>query len=156
MGDKRNAADRLDAVFAQHGDDFARITFEFRAARQERQTGGDGVASRRCIARHGDFAVEQTGAARKIERMNFQQAGGGIEEREAGVVMVNDAFEGGNDAAENFGDLAADHQNVVNLQENAQAVAFAGKLRLVGLRILEIERVVDGHGDLAGDALHEL
>src|SRR5438132_9262780 len=69
---------------------------------------------------------------------------------------MNDAFERRNDAAKNFRDLAADHKNIVDLQENAQAVAFAGELRLVGLRVLEIERVIDGHGDLAGDALHEL
>ena len=30
-----------------------------------------------------------------------------------------------------------------------------GELRLISLRGFEIERVVDGDGDLAGDALHE-
>ena len=155
-GDERNAADRLDAFIAEHGDDFARIPFEFRAAREKRQSGGDGVPSGRCIARHGDFAFEHTGAAGKIESMDFQQAGDGIKEREAGVVVVNDALERGNDAAKNFGDLAADHENVVDLQKHAQAVALAGELRLVSLRILKIKRVIDGYGDLAGDALHKL
>ena len=39
-------------------------------------------------------------AAGKIERVNFEQAVGGIEQREAGVVVMNDALERGDDAAE--------------------------------------------------------
>ena len=71
VGGEGNAADRLDAVASQRGDDFARVAFEFRTARKERQTGGDGVAGGRCVARHGDFALEETRPAGKIERMNF-------------------------------------------------------------------------------------
>ena len=89
------------------------------------------MAGGRCITPHSDFASQQTRAAGKIERMNFQQAGIGIEKRETGVVVVNDAFERGDDAAKNFTDLAADHQNIVDLQKNAQTVALAGELRLV-------------------------
>src|SRR5207253_10608661 len=141
VGDEGNAADRLDAVASQRGDDFARVAFEFCPAREERQTGGDGVARGRCVARHGDFPLDHSGADGEIECMNFQQAGVGIEKRQAGVIVMNDTLECGNDTSKNFRDLAADHQNVVDLQENAQAVALAGELRLVGLRILEIERV---------------
>src|SRR5207245_5184441 len=97
-----------------------------------------------------------SGPAGKVECMNFQQAGVRVEERQAGVIVMNDALERGNDAAKNFGDLSADYQNGVDLEENAQAVTLAGELRLVGLGIFEIERVIDGHRDLAGDALHEL
>src|SRR5260370_22533189 len=110
------------------------------------------MAGRGCITRHGDFAREQTGTAGKIESMDFQQASGGVEKREAGEVVMNDALEGGNDATENLADLAADHQNIVDLQKNAQAGALAGELRFFGPRNLENEGGVGGPGKLNGDA----
>ena len=53
------------------------------------------------------------------------------------------------------GGLEAGDENVVDFQQDAEAIAFARELRLIGLRSFEIERVVHGDGDLAGDALHE-
>ena len=51
--------------------------------------------------------------------------------------------------------LEAGDEDVVDFEQDAEAIAFAGELRLIGLRSFEIERVVYGDGDLAGDALHE-
>ena len=45
------------------------------------------------------FGLDESLAAGKIERVNFEQAAGGIEQREAGVVVMNDALERGDDAA---------------------------------------------------------
>jgi hypothetical protein len=80
----------------------------------------------------------------------------GIEEREAGVVVVDDALESFYDAAEKFGDFATGDEDVVDFEKDLEVVAFAGELGLIGLGSLEIEGIVDGDGDLAGDALHEL
>ena len=70
--------------------------------------------------------------------------------------MMDDALEGGDDAAEHFGEFAAGDEDIVDLEKDLQAVALAGKLRLVGLGSFEIEGIVRGNGDLAGDTLHEL
>jgi hypothetical protein len=80
----------------------------------------------------------------------------GIEEREAGVVVVDDALESFYDAAEKFGDFAAGDEDVVDFEENLETVAFARELSLIGLGGLKIEGIVDGDGYLAGDSLHEL
>ena len=54
------------------------------------------------------------------------------------------------------GKLARGNEHVVNLEQDLQPVALAGKLDLISLRSFVIERVIDGHGNLAADALHEL
>src|SRR6266436_8068972 len=79
-----------------------------------------------------------------------------IEEREAGVVVVNDALENVDDAAKKFGEFAAGDQEVVDFEENLEAVALACELRLISLGGREIEGVINGYGYLAGDPLHEL
>ncbi len=79
-----------------------------------------------------------------------------VEEREAGVVVVDDALESVDDAAEKFREFAADDQEIVDFEKNLEAVTLAGELRLIGLGSLKIEGVIDRDGHLAGDALHEL
>jgi len=116
-----------------------------------------GEASRgRGIARNQRLRLKDVLVAWKIEGVNLEQSGLGIEEREAGVVVVNDALEGVDDAAEKFGEFAAGDQKVVDFEKNLEAVALARELRLVGLGGREIQGVINGHGHLAGDALHEL
>ena len=95
-------------------------------------------------------------AAREVQRVNFEQARNRIEKREAGVVMMNDALECGDDAAKKFGEFAAGDQDVVDFEKDLETVAFAGELLLVGLGGFVVECVIDGDGHLAGDALHEL
>lgn len=87
--------------------------------------------------------------------MNLEQAVCGIEEGEAGVVVMDDALERGDDAAEEFVGLEAGDEDVVDFEQDAEAIAFARELRLISLRRFEIERVVYGDGDLAGNALHK-
>jgi hypothetical protein len=114
------------------------------------------LTGRRSVAGNGDLLLDEVWITRKIQGVNFEQAGLGIEEREAGVVMVDDALESFYDAAEKFGDFAAGDKDIVDFEKNLEAIAFASELRLIGLGSLEIEGVVNGDGDLAGDALHEL
>ena len=70
--------------------------------------------------------------------------------------MVNYAFERGDDAAKEFGEFATRDQDIVDLEKDLEAIAFLRKLFLIGLRRFEVESIIDGYGDLAGDALHEL
>jgi len=70
--------------------------------------------------------------------------------------MMNDALQSGDNGAEDFGELTAGDENVVDLEKDLETVAFACKLYLIGLGTLEIERVVHGDGHQAGDALHKL
>ena len=79
-----------------------------------------------------------------------------IEEREAGVVVMDDALESIDDAAEKFGQFTAADEDIVDVEKSLQAIAFARELRLVSLGGFKIESVIHGDGDLAGDALHEL
>ena len=55
-----------------------------------------------------------------------------------------------------FGEFARGDEDVVDFEKDLKAVAFAGELRLIGLRGFEIEGVVHGDGHQTGDALHEL
>jgi hypothetical protein len=94
--------------------------------------------------------------AGKIEGVNPQQTGLRIEQREAGVVMMNDALESVDDAAEKFGEFAAGDQEIVDFENNLEAVALARELRLISLGRCRIERIVNGYSHLASNALHEL
>ena len=100
--------------------------------------------------------MEKARAAGKIESVDFQEVGGGIDEGETGEVVVDDGLERSDDTAEQHGKFASRNENVVYLEKDLEAIALAGELRLVGLRGFRIERVIDGYCDLAADALHEL
>jgi len=88
--------------------------------------------------------------------VDFEQSGLGVAERETGVVVVDDALESLYDAAEKFGDFATGDEDIVDFEENLEAIALASELRLIGLGSLKIKGIIDGNGYLAGDALHEL
>ena len=152
---ERDAANNLHAFRAKQADDLAGVLIHFSAARDERAIFDDGAAGGRRFARDGELGFDERLAARKIERVNFEEAVGGIEQGEAGVVVMNDALERGDDAAEEFVGFEAGDEDVVDFEKDAEAIAFTGELRLIGLSVFEIERVVHGDGDLAGDALHE-
>jgi len=156
LGDERNTADTLQAFLAKDTHDVAGVAIELRATGEKRLPGGNGCAGGRGIARDGDFLLEQTRVAGEIERMNLEQAADGIEEREAGVVVKNDALQSGDNAAEDFREFTAGDENVVDLEKDLQAVTLVGELCLLSLRSFEVERVVHGDGNEAGDPLHEL
>lgn len=67
------------------------------------------MAGGRSIARYGDLLLEEARVAWKIKRVDLEKAAGGIQKREASVVMMDDAREGGHDAAEYFGEIARGH-----------------------------------------------
>src|SRR5208337_2971277 len=52
--------------------------------------------------------------------------------------------------------IARGDEEIVDLQKNLQAIAFAGELLLRGFGGLEVEGIVDRDGDLSGDSLHEV
>ena len=93
--------------------------------------------------------------AGKIESVNLKQAGVRIEKSEAGVIVVDDAFQSGDDAAKHFRKFAGGDEDVVDFQEDTEAVALKRQLFLVSLRAFEIERVIHGDGNQAGDAGRE-
>ena len=69
--------------------------------------------------------------------------------------MVNHAAQGGGNRVEQGAQVELRNHGVVDFQQNAQPVALLRQLPLVGLRALEIERVVHGHGDLPRHLLQE-
>ncbi len=54
------------------------------------------------------------------------------------------------------GKIARGDEHVVDFEKHLQPVALPGELNLIGLRSLEIQRVIHGDSHLAADALHEL
>jgi len=92
VGDERNATDGLHACRAEGADDFVLEAVDFRAraengwpsaiARAEGDVSRGTVTS--CLISSGD---------REIEVVDLEQSGLGIEEREAGVVVVDDALQ---------------------------------------------------------------
>ena len=156
VGDQWNATHGLHPRGAQGTDDFVLITVDLRAARKKRLAAGNRLTGRRSVAGNGDFLLDEGLVAGKIEGVNLEQPGLGIEEREAGVVVVNDALESLDDAAEKFREFSAGDQEIVDFEKNLQAVALARELGLVGLGSREIKGIINSDGYLAGDALHEL
>ncbi len=154
--DQRDAADGLKAFGAKDANDVRVEAVEFRTPRDQGLAGGNGVASGRSVARNYRLRLEDILLAGKIEGVNSEQTRLGVEEREAGVVVVDDALESVDDAAEKFREFAADDQEIVDFEKNLEAVTLAGELRLIGLGSREIQGVINSNGDLAGDALHEL
>src|SRR5258708_30065865 len=88
--------------------------------------------------------------------MNTQPVGRLVEKRQAGVIVMNDASKSGNDAAKKIAQFAAGNQNIVDVQQDLQAVALLGKLVLIGLGGFEVQSVVHSDSDLSSDAFHEL
>jgi len=104
----------LKAFGTKDANDFRVETVEFGAPRNHGLAGGDGAASGRGVPRNHRLRLEDILLAGKIEGVNPEQAGFRIEQREAGVVMVNDALESVDDAAEKFGEFAAGDQEIVD------------------------------------------
>jgi hypothetical protein len=156
LGDQGDATDVLQTVLAERANDFAGVAIEFSAAGQERLAGGDGASGGRTIARDDGLLLEKTGMAGKIQRVDFEQAAGRVEKREAGVVMVDDAGEGADNAAENLGEIARGYENVVDFEKDLEAVTLAGELCLLGLGSFKIEGVVHGDGHQTRYSLHKL
>ena len=154
--DERHAANRLHAFGTKNVHDFTRVTVQFGAARKTRQPGGDGAARGRVFQGNNGVRLEDVLVGRKIEGVNSQCFRGGIKQGQAGVVVVNDALEAGNDAREKFGEFAARNQDVVDFEQHAETVALTRQLLLVGLRRFQIQRIVHRYRYLTGDALHEL
>ena len=88
--------------------------------------------------------------------MNLQKAGYGIEQRQAGIVMVNHPLQCGHDSPKQLWKLQTVDQHIVHFQQNAQPVALPCQLRLVSLRGFQVQRVVHRYRNLAGHPLHEL
>src|SRR5580704_13146081 len=146
--DQRNAADGLNSFRAERANDFVVETIDLGTAGEQWLAGGEAHSGRRCFQRNGDFLIEKTGAAGKIQRVNLQKARCGFAKGKTGVVVVNDFFERGNNATEKLGQLARGNEYVVDLEQNLEPVALAGQLDLISLRSLVIERVIHGHGNL--------
>src|SRR5258708_3213561 len=131
--DQRDAADGLQAFGAEDANDFRVETVELGAACDERLAAGDGAASGRNVARNERLRLEDVRLAGKIEGVNLKQTGLGFDEREAGVIVVNDALERIDDAAEKFRNFAAGDQEIVDFENDLETVALARELRLISL-----------------------
>ncbi len=133
MSDEGNATDGLDAFAAQDADNFGIEAVDLNAAEDERLAIGEAATRGRGIERDSRFFLDEVPAAGKIESMNLEQSGEGVKESEAGEVVVDDALEGGDNAAKEIGQLAAGDEKVVELEKDLEAVALAGELLLISL-----------------------
>ncbi len=100
LRNERNAADGLHAFRAERANDFVGESIDLGAAGEKRLARGEADAGRSGFERDRDFLVEEARAAGKIERVDLQEAGGGVAKGEAGEIVMDDAFERRNDAAE--------------------------------------------------------
>ena len=90
-----------------------------------------------------------------VERVDFEKAGSLVEEREAGVIVRDNGPERRNDAAKKSFDIASADEEIVDFEQDLQAIALKSELLLISLGGFKVERVVNGDGDLRGNALHE-
>jgi hypothetical protein len=114
-------------------DDFGIEAVDLHTAENERLTTGEAATRGRGIERDSRFFLDEVPTAGKIESVNFEQAGEGVKESEASKVVVDDALEGGDNAAKKIGQLAAGDEKVVELEKDLEAVALAGELLLISL-----------------------
>jgi CDI toxin RNase A-like protein len=155
MGSQRDAADDLHVLIAKELADLGLKPVNLWASRDQNLAGRNGLACRGALERRSEFRLGCRGRERHIEGVDFQQRARLIQQREAGVVMLNHGFERRDDTFEESGDVAGADQEIVDFEKHTKAVALAGELALVGLGVFEINGVVDGHGNLGGNALHE-
>src|SRR5580693_3299792 len=87
--------------------------------------------------------------------MNFEEAGGLIDERETGVVVLDHGFERRNNTFEEGSDVAGADQKIVDVEKHLQTVSFPGQLLLISLSGFKVEGIVDGDRHLNRDTLHE-
>ncbi len=156
IGGQRHTTDCLDRLFAQETQNVVTKSIEILAARDEYLAAREALAGGRAVERNGDFGFSDGGSSRQIEIMNFQEAGGGVEQRQAGVIVLKNGFDRGNDTFKNGGGIAGADQEIVDFEEDLQTVAFARQLLLVGFRGFEIQGVIHRHCHLRGHAPHEL
>src|SRR5579883_1573643 len=156
MRDQGNAADRLNALFAEETHHIQLVAIDLLAAGDQNLAAGEALAGRRAFKRNGEFGFLHGEVSRQIQGVNFQQAGGGIEQGQAGVVVLEHGLEGRDDALEDRGGITSADEEIVDIEENLQAITFTGQLLLIGFGSFEIKGVVDRDGNLGGDALHEL
>src|SRR5207248_5827674 len=79
-----------------------------------------------------------------------------FQKRQAGIVMLHNAAKALGDGGEEISDVAIGEQNVVNIEQEAEAVALGGDLLLVSERLLPMSDVVDRKGNLLRDAPQEI
>ena len=154
--DERHGANGLQAFGAKNADDFTGVSVELSAARKARLSGDNGAAGGRVFQGYNGVRLEDVLVGREIEGVNSQRFRSRIKKCQAGVVVVDDAFERRNNAREELWEFAAADEHVVDFEKHAEAVALARKLLLVGLGSFQVERVIYRHRHLAGHALHEL
>src|SRR5580700_3206827 len=133
LRDERNAADGFDAFGAERANNFIGEAIDLGAPCEERLARCEAHPGRSGLEGHGDFLVEEAGAAGKIECMDFQESRHGVAKSETGVIMMNHFFERGDNPAEKLGKLAARNENVVDLEKHLQAIALSCELALVRL-----------------------
>src|SRR5208283_6150935 len=130
------------AFLAEELDDVDLIAIDVSAAHDQHASAGEALARRRTIERNGVFLLGRRSVAGKIERVDLQQSGRGIEKREAGVIVAKHGLERRDDALEESVGIARGDEEIVDLQKNLQAIAFAGELLLRGFGGLEVEGIV--------------
>jgi len=70
--------------------------------------------------------------------------------------VAKNRLERRDDALKESVGVARGDEEIIDLEENLQTVAFTSELLLIGFGGLEVEGIVDSDGDMSGDALHEV
>ena len=152
---QRNATDNLHTLLAEIADDFWVKAIDFRAARNEDLAASNGLAGWGTFERGREFLFCFGDLHRHVERVDLEKAGGRVKKREAGVIVRDNGPERRNDAAKKGFDIASADEEIVDFEQDLQAIALKSKLFLVSLSGLKVESIVDGDSNLRGNALHE-
>ena len=124
-------------------------------SRTERLAAAKRFPGDRAVEGNDHLLVDQSFSLREIERHHAHLIRRGIKQREARVFVVNHAAQGRGDGAQEVVQVELGNHGVIYFEQHAQAVALPRQLPLVGLRALEIQRVVHGDGDLPRHLLQE-
>src|SRR5207249_5699541 len=92
----------------------------------------------------------------EIQRVQPQLVGFGIDQGQACIVVVDHAAQAGGSGGEESAKVEVRYQGVVDFEQQAQPVALASQLLLVGPGVLVVERVVHGDRHLPDDEQQEL
>ncbi len=114
----------------------------------------EGDARRRPLDGNEHVLLDQT-LARELDRPHVERVPLRVVDREARVVVGDDASHAGRERAEEGPVFAVRYQRVVHLEQQPEAVAFVREFLLRALRGLVVERVVDRQRNLTAELLEK-
>ena len=150
----RRAADLIDALGEQERDDLGWHALELGAREAQRFAGAERHAGGRSLDRNERMLADQAGDG-ELDRPHVERLLLVVVDRQAGVLVRDDAAQAFGDGAEERARLERRGDGVVDVEQELQPIAVVAQLALGLFRRLVMQRVVDCERDLAGELLQE-